>query len=112
MVSPWQNQQNRYDVSGNTLVSAQDALIVINLLGRHIGETILVTDAVSAVFADVNGDHIVSAMDALMVINALARDRAEGEIAAMAALTPATPVDASSDAERVQASDLVLGVLF
>ncbi len=78
-LSPWQNRLDQYDVSGNQQVTAMDALMVINFLGRHVGETINVTNALSDVYMDVNGDFFVSAVDALMVINALARQRIEAE---------------------------------
>ena len=83
-LSPWQNRQNKFDVSGDQRVSAVDALMVINAIGRNAGQMIAVTDTVSDSFTDVNGDFVVSVLDALMVINSLTQGRivAEAELVA------------------------------
>ncbi len=107
-LSPWQNRQNMFDVSGNQFVTAQDALIVINELGKHVGETITVTDVTSNVFTDVNGDFVVSALDALMVINSLAQQR----LAVEAELVPSATLSRPDDVILQQASDITIGLLF
>ncbi len=82
VVSPWQNPANPLDVSGDSVVSAFDALIVINCLNRYSGNVQL-TSAVDGTigFADVNGDFVVSAVDALEVIGGMNRQSiAEAEL--------------------------------
>ncbi len=84
------------DVNGDSLVSALDALIVINHLGRvHSAESGESSESVAAASGggsmDVNRDGRVTARDALMVINQLQRStstagtasaRAESELTA------------------------------
>ncbi len=80
-----QNGEMPPDVNSDGVVSALDALVVINELSRRAkvdGET--GTAVAKAYFPDVNGDHKVTAVDALQVINYLARGsrgsaKAEGE---------------------------------
>ncbi|TWT92433.1 matrixin family metalloprotease [Stieleria varia] len=115
--SPWQNLSNIFDVSGNDMVTAQDALIIINLLGRSAGRTIVVTNASVGAFADVNGDFTVTAGDALMVINAMLQARMALESEFVSAVAPPVKapngtLDGTWQAERIKASDAAIGMLF
>ena len=70
----WRNPVNVMDVNQDGTITALDALMVINELGRGGAREL---DArppeSSSPFVDVNGDGSVTALDALLVINALAR---------------------------------------
>ncbi len=111
--SPWQNQLNRYDVTGNASITAHDALVVINILGRRSGEIVKVTDTPTDFFADVNGDYVVSAADALMVINSLAMARAaETEFASLVAPGALSPSNPSNNTRREQTTDSAIVLLF
>ncbi len=78
-VSPRQNPLNIYDVSGDNVVTALDALLVINVMNQSPSLTVNVANASFSEYADVNGDFAVSALDALMVINALSLQDSFGE---------------------------------
>ena len=72
----WQNPANHFDVDRSGLVSAQDALMVINALSTS-DLPIIVLDSVPSPptrFLDVNADDRVTALDALSIINALFRN--------------------------------------
>ena len=89
----FQNFANRFDVNGESGVTAIDALIIINAISRHGGRFDLDpgSDTPGSVFLDVSGDYRVSALDALQVINELSRQQpqqTEGE------LLPQRPLDA------------------
>ena len=81
----WQNPVNHFNVNVQSSgVSALDALIVINELGRReSSELPLITDLTNfqGNYYDVSGDGLLTALDALQVINQLARiaNRGEGE---------------------------------
>lgn len=84
--TPWQNPEVRYDVAANGRVTARDALLVINFLGRDSGELEGRDRTPRTPYYDVNGDGKVTALDALLVINQLARSlgsssAGEGEVA-------------------------------
>lgn len=70
---PWTNPSNRYDVNGDGQVTARDALIVINAIGRHGGVGPVYEFTWAGFYLDVSQDGIVSALDALLVINQLTR---------------------------------------
>jgi len=94
-------------------VTAQDALLIINMLGRIEGNLVRVTDAVTNIHADVNGDFLVTALDALMVINSLARATVAAE--AEAGELAVAAVDSIHAASRTdsQREELVnAGLLF
>lgn len=68
-------QQVPLDVTGDLRVTARDALVVINLLGRLSlagGDSDLIEDLIATF--DVNQDGRVSALDALTIINHLGRE--------------------------------------
>lgn len=66
------NEANPLDVNADEAVTASDALVIVNHLGRSFssgeGES-----APSVMYLDVNSDSSVTAADALMVINGLSR---------------------------------------
>jgi hypothetical protein len=67
-VNNWQNPGNHFDVNADGIVSALDALLVINdinLNGTHPDPT----SGSGPNYVDVSGDGTVSALDALQVIN-------------------------------------------
>lgn len=73
----WSNSLSPEDVNGDRVVSALDALIVINeLSGKRQGK--LTGLNTSGWFFDVNSDGFLSGIDALFVINRLNR-AASGE---------------------------------
>ncbi|MFO0943474.1 MAG: dockerin type I domain-containing protein [Pirellulales bacterium] len=85
-VNPLHRSPNGLDVNGDGIVSAADALIVINLLNKKIELPVNDPNAVLAIAGghkvDTSADLRVSAVDALLVINELNRTRtgsAEGE---------------------------------
>lgn len=97
--------RSRMDVSGDGLVTALDALQVINALPGAVGEgESALARARSS--TDVNGDGRTSAVDALMIINFLG-DPSESQIS-INLLT-----DDEDEADRVAAVDVILrGQLF
>jgi subtilisin family serine protease len=77
VVAPWQNPDDRHDVSNDGLVTPRDALLVINRLNYGGGLPSLQT-AQPPPFYDVNGDNYLSPLDALLVINELNRRYSSG----------------------------------
>jgi VCBS repeat-containing protein len=78
---PWQNPRNALDVNNDTVVSAIDALQIINRLNSD-GPHVLASppDAPPPPFVDTNGDGSLSPIDALLVINFLnGQTTGEGE---------------------------------
>ncbi len=74
LASDFTNPFLNLDVSNNKTVSALDALLVINDLGRNgVRELGPATGPVER-FVDTNGDGRASALDALIIINALGAD--------------------------------------
>jgi hypothetical protein len=80
-VSPWQNPSNPVDVNGDGIITASDALFVINFLNEHgpgqVPESEPGGSGENPIFPDVNGDGRISPVDALIIINEL-NDRAAG----------------------------------
>lgn len=81
------NSVDRFDVDGNGTVTALDAVLIINALGRASGTIELPNLGLSTgdgstlrgdFFYNVNGDTSISALDALQVINELGRRRNSG----------------------------------
>ncbi len=76
------NSRDRLDVNGDTIVSALDALIVVNQLSQESqridGNTSVLVggDESNVAYFDTNADFRVSALDALLVINYLSRAQA------------------------------------
>jgi hypothetical protein len=73
VIPPWENQDNRFDVSGNGSFAPIDALQVINeLIDQGIHDLPAPTAGNQPPpFLDVSGDNSVSPVDALQVINEL-----------------------------------------
>ncbi|MCM2371981.1 Ig-like domain-containing protein [Aporhodopirellula aestuarii] len=96
---PLQNTAMPADVNGDNLVTAIDALIVINEMSRReaSGETASSSDRIY--YHDVNGDGYVTAVDALQVINQLnTLTSPSGEAIAPAPVQqPVTQTDETTD---------------
>ncbi len=72
--NPLQNGTMPPDVNNDGIVSAMDALVIINQLARHtVAEGESGSSVANSYFMDVNGDTKVTALDALQVINYLSR---------------------------------------
>lgn len=67
--SPWQNPANQYDVFPDDVVSALDALIIINDINENSARELGDSDEAAPPYIDVSGDNFISALDVLMVIN-------------------------------------------
>jgi len=67
----WQNRQLFADVTNDDVVSALDALVIINYLFRSPGGSLPEDRMLGSnlPYYDVNGDGVASALDALLVIN-------------------------------------------
>ena len=80
--TPWQNQLNHWDVDRNGIVTALDALSIVNQL-RQVVDPVLPEDLQADQFAghyyDVSGDGRLSALDALRVVNEMRRRRGSAE---------------------------------
>lgn len=82
--TPWTNVLSPVDVNNDGVISATDALIIINILNSSGGSLVLPAVASSRGprsfpdYVDVNGDGNVGALDALIVINHIRRDNAIG----------------------------------
>lgn len=87
MGAAWQNFVEPSDVNNSGSVTASDALVIINELGRRaysVRPSGLLDDPATAdpfpdLYFDQNGDGNVTALDALRVINRLAQVSREGE---------------------------------
>ncbi|MDG2224596.1 MAG: choice-of-anchor Q domain-containing protein [Rubripirellula sp.] len=85
--NPWQNPLDPSDIDNGGSVTAGDALLIINELGRRgfsdrVSQQLVdPLDVVSwpGFYYDQNGSNSVTSLDALRVINRLARIAAEGE---------------------------------
>jgi hypothetical protein len=76
---PWQNPILNVDVDAKDGVIPLDALIIINYINLHPGDTSLPDPpAAPPPYYDVSGDNAIAAIDALQVINYL-NDQVEGE---------------------------------
>ena len=69
------NRQSPADVDDNSEITARDALLIINQIGKVDADGTLPLINTSGRFLDVNGDRRVTAGDALIVINEIARQR-------------------------------------
>ncbi len=83
------NQLNPLDTNGDGKVTALDALVVINALGRGDidpnASPLRVVQALGGMHLDASGDGVISSLDALRVINGLVRLNQAGESEAPAA---------------------------
>ena len=85
------NPANSLDVNDDRLVTALDALMIINELNAPAGAQ-AARSADESMYLDVNSDGFLTALDALMVINRLNAATAEGENPADAAAAVAAAV--------------------
>lgn len=74
--SPFHNDENPFDVDGNGIISAYDALLIINYLNTYGPGPVGHGDP--GYGYDVNNDSMVTALDALIVINELNRHSNNG----------------------------------
>ncbi|TWU48479.1 choice-of-anchor Q domain-containing protein [Rubripirellula reticaptiva] len=122
--SGWQNIANPSDVNNNGSITANDALVIINELGRRsysnrVGSVLVdpaTVDPWPGFYYDQNGDGLATALDALRVINQLARlttpANPSGE-AESAALIGEIKKDKTSDnIDRLIANDAFVSSLF
>ncbi|MFG0254278.1 MAG: dockerin type I domain-containing protein [Rhodopirellula sp. JB053] len=92
---PLQNAAMPPDVNGDNLVTAIDALIVINEMSRREASGDFAASSDRTYYYDVNGDGYVTAVDALQVINELnATTAPNGE-----AIAPAPVEQSTSEGE-------------
>lgn len=83
--NPWQNPNDRFDVSGDGQVSPIDALLVINRLGEPLSSPAPGVTEGASPFIDVTGDNALSPLDALVVINRLNESDGAASNAALSA---------------------------
>ena len=76
--SPRHNPQMAGDVNQDQVVSANDALIIINDLNINQPRTLKANETQGQLI-DVNNDGVITALDALLVINSLTADGSAGE---------------------------------
>jgi len=67
----WQNPARPVDVNGDGAVTALDALIPINYINTHAGDTSLPADELPPPYLDVDGNGLITPADVLLVINQL-----------------------------------------
>jgi glucose/arabinose dehydrogenase len=78
--NPWHNEIRALDVSGDSFVTAIDALLIFNYLNRSGSRLIPIDASPGPPFYDTNNDRQVSALDALLIFNRLnGGGSAEGE---------------------------------
>jgi hypothetical protein len=92
----WHNGANPLDANGDGLVTALDALVVINSLNAALDAPAFPNvTAIPAVWCDVNNDQVCTALDVLLLVNHLntqASSAGEGE----PSWAPETPAAAES----------------
>ncbi len=70
--SRWTNVENPWDVTADGLVTARDALAIVNYI--NLGSEFFATETPpdpqpGAPYPDINGDYLVSPLDVLLIIN-------------------------------------------
>ena len=100
----WQNPGRPTDVNADGIVTALDALILINYINSHPGAAGLPAGEAPPPYLDVDGNSLITAADVLVVINQLnnAAVAAGGESSALTEVpseTPAVPTLARSASE-------------
>ncbi|WP_372721218.1 dockerin type I domain-containing protein, partial [Novipirellula sp.] len=121
VTSPRHNTNMPGDVNQDQIMTAQDALVIINDLNLNRPRTLGASET-SGPLVDVNNDGDVTALDALLVINALSANSSaggsssggssvggEGEMGASERAIASNPVSDSNqtDAQRLAASNAV-----
>lgn len=91
--NPFQNPAIVADVDDSGMVTALDALLIINVLNRSGASTVSLDPRNDSIFSlpaypDVSGDGVVTAFDALLVINALARLSGDSQISSEGEFAP------------------------
>jgi hypothetical protein len=102
--SPYHNDDSPFDVDGNGIISAKDALLIINYLNIYGPGPVGSGDP--GFGYDVNGDGFVTALDALLILNQLniqnikdgdtvggEKEKPEGEQTQPKSITPQQPQD-------------------
>ncbi len=107
---PLHNASIPADVNDDNLVTAIDALIVINSMSRLESEGEEAADTGKPFFLDVNGDGYVTSIDALQVINTLNNSTKSSEGAA-APQAPLVAGDTTDDAGTTGVTDQVISEL-
>jgi len=80
--SSWQNVARPHDVNGDSFVSPNDALVVVNFLNARGSQSLTSDHPAGTAFVDVNDDHFATPLDVLLIVNELNRSiavTAEGE---------------------------------
>ena len=77
--TPWSNPELPLDVNADKLVSAIDALVIINYLNRSTSSRVDPLVDFRPAFLDVNANNLVEPLDALAIINFLNRSSNAGE---------------------------------
>ena len=68
--TPWQNQQNNLDVTGDGEIVPRDVLFIVNYINSNGPGPLPAPDANQPPpFYDVTGDNEITARDALLIIN-------------------------------------------
>ncbi|MDA9857481.1 GEVED domain-containing protein [Rubripirellula sp.] len=115
---PWQNPLDPSDIDNGGSVTAGDALLIINELGRRAfsdrvtQELVNPLDVVSwpGSYYDQNGSNSVTSLDALRVINRLARDVAEGEGEAIVFVDRNEDLSRTDSTRRLEDQQELLGL--
>ncbi|TWU60761.1 hypothetical protein Poly51_10420 [Rubripirellula tenax] len=120
----WQNLANVSDVNNSGTVTANDALVVINELGRRAysnrnGGALVdpaTVDPWPGFYFDQNGDGLATALDALRVINQLARQANAGsgsaEAESLVAIDPFDDKRTGRNIDELIADESFLATLF
>lgn len=102
--NPRQNPQNRFDVSGDGVVTPLDALQVINGLGQPLTVPTAGVTRGATPFLDVRGTGTIAPLDALQVINELNGANGRSANAALSASANVTD-DLFADEDDEEVSD-------
>ena len=106
--SQWQNVVDPYDVNDDGLVSALDALLIINQINAGGARDLRGSGVPANPYVDVTGDYLLSALDVLQVVNFINARPAQGEGEAMLpGSTPPVPPPPLSAAPPPAAAPLV-----
>ncbi len=77
--SQWQNQRDPHDVNDDGLISALDALLIINEINAHGSRDLRGTNTPFPPYIDVTGENLVSGIDVLQVVNYINAHSGSGE---------------------------------
>ncbi|MGB7325692.1 MAG: right-handed parallel beta-helix repeat-containing protein [Rubripirellula sp.] len=122
--SGWHNIASPSDVNNNGSITANDALVIINELGRRtysdrIGSALVdpaTVDPWPGFYYDQNGDGLATALDALRVINQLARlttpAGGSGEAESATIIGESTKDKTNATLDRLIANDEFVSSLF